>query len=93
MKTLAIIAVLSISLCGWPLVTNAAPITVINEVLYDGPGSDADDVFTELFGTPGLALDGWSLTGLALLQCADGDQWRRWFCIPDRRPHRWRHSR
>ena len=73
MKTLAIIAVLSISLCGWPLVANAAPITVINEVLYDGPGADADDVFTELFGTPGLALDGWSLTGT---NGADGSVYR-----------------
>ena len=63
MKALSIIAVLSICLCGWPRVTFATSMAVINEVLYDGPGSDADDVFTELFGTPGLALDGWSLTG------------------------------
>ena len=37
---------------------------VIQEVLYDGPGTDADDVFTELFGTPGLDLTGWSLVGI-----------------------------
>jgi hypothetical protein len=37
---------------------------VIQEVLYDGPGTDPDDVFTELFGTPGLDLSGWSLAGI-----------------------------
>lgn len=41
----------------------ASPVVIINEVLYDGPGGDGDDAFTELFGTPGLTLDGWSLTG------------------------------
>ena len=38
---------------------SATPI--IQEVLYDGPGSDADDAFTELSGTPGENLDGWTL--------------------------------
>jgi len=37
---------------------------VIQEVLYDGPGTDPDDVFTELFGAPGTSLDGWSLQGI-----------------------------
>jgi 5'-nucleotidase len=37
---------------------------VIQEVLYDGPGTDADDVFTELYGTPGTDLTGWSLAGI-----------------------------
>lgn len=37
---------------------------VIQEVLYDGPGTDTDDVFTELFGTPGTDLTGWSLAGI-----------------------------
>lgn len=46
--------------CG---TASAMPLLIINEVLYDGPGADADDVFTELFGTPGLTLDGWSITG------------------------------
>ena len=40
----------------------AAPI--IREILYDGPGSDADDVFTELSGAPGSNLDGWTLVGI-----------------------------
>ena len=40
----------------------AAPI--IREILYDGPGSDADDVFTELSGVPGSNLDGWTLVGI-----------------------------
>lgn len=62
MKALPIIITVIIFL-GCSQGVNATPFAVINEVLYDGPGSDADDVFTELFGTPGLALDGWSLTG------------------------------
>ena len=41
----------------------ASPV-VIQEVLYDGLGSDADDVFTELFGTPGASLNGWTLVGI-----------------------------
>lgn len=39
-------------------------IPVIQEVLYDGPGSDDDDVFTEILGTPGMSLEGWSLVGV-----------------------------
>jgi len=53
-------------------VLNAAPV-VINEVLYDGPGSDSDDVFTELFGTPGMSLDGWTLVGV---NGGNGDTYR-----------------
>ena len=41
----------------------ASPV-VIQEVLYDGLGSDADDVFTELFGIPGGSLNGWTLVGV-----------------------------
>lgn len=47
---------------SWTLPVSAMPVVVINEVAYDGPGSDADDVFTELFGSPFLSLDGWSVT-------------------------------
>lgn len=36
----------------------------INEVLYDGDGTDADDVFTELTGPPATSLDGWALVGV-----------------------------
>ncbi len=32
---------------------------IIEEVLYDGEGGDADDVFTELSGPAGTNLDGW----------------------------------
>jgi hypothetical protein len=63
MKTLPIIIAVCIALNCWSQGIWATPFAVINEVLYDGPGSDADDVFTELFGTPGLVLDGWSLAG------------------------------
>lgn len=43
---------------------SAQATVVIQEVLYDGPGTDPDDVFTELFGAPGTDLDGWSLQGV-----------------------------
>ena len=36
----------------------------IQEVLYDGSGSDAEEAFTEITGQPGMALDGWSLVGV-----------------------------
>ncbi|MCB9729210.1 MAG: lamin tail domain-containing protein [Deltaproteobacteria bacterium] len=42
----------------------ATPKVVIQELLYDGPGADADDVFTELMGPPGMSLTGWSLVGI-----------------------------
>lgn len=45
-----------------PAVAWAAPI--LYEVLYDGQGADADDVFTEIYGMPGTSLDGWSLRGI-----------------------------
>lgn len=41
---------------------HAGPI--LQEVCYDGDGSDADEVFTEIWGTPGLELDGYSLKGV-----------------------------
>lgn len=50
-----------ISLC---MVCSAQAAVVIQEILYDGPGTDPDDVFTELFGTPGTDLNGWSLVGV-----------------------------
>ncbi len=37
---------------------------IIQEVLYDGPGTDSDDVFTEIYGAPGTDLSGWSLSGI-----------------------------
>ena len=36
----------------------------IQEVLYDGSGSDAEEAFTEIAGEAGTALDGWSLVGV-----------------------------
>jgi len=63
MKALPIIIAVFISLNSWSPDVAASPFAVINEVLYDGFGTDADEAFTELFGTPGLVLDGWSLTG------------------------------
>lgn len=52
--------------CAVILPTELLPPTgavVINEVAYDGPGSDTD-VFIELKGPPGMALDGWSLVAI-----------------------------
>ena len=37
---------------------------VLHEVLYDGPGTDPDDVFTEITGPPGTILTGWKLIGI-----------------------------
>jgi len=50
---------------------SATPI--IQEVVYDGPGADADDVFTELYGAPGESLDGWTLVGV---NGGDGSDYR-----------------
>jgi hypothetical protein len=44
--------------------TSTAASPVIQEVLYDGPGTDAIDVFTEIFGVSGMSLEGWSLVGV-----------------------------
>jgi len=49
------------SLC---VALSAHAAVVIQEVLYDGPGTDGDDVFIELFGSPGTDLDGWSIKGI-----------------------------
>ena len=45
----------------------------IQEVLYDGAGSDAVDAFTELSGSPGTSLEGWSLVGI---NGGDGEPYR-----------------
>ncbi len=37
---------------------------LIQEVLYDGPGSDGDDAFTELVGPAGMTMEDWSLVGI-----------------------------
>ena len=55
-----IVAGLILSLC----ISLTQASVVIQEVLYDGPGTDSDDVFTELSGIPGTVLDGWSLAGI-----------------------------
>jgi hypothetical protein len=52
---------------------SAQATVVIQEVLYDGPGSDGDDVFTELSGMPGTDLEGWSLVGI---NGSDGQAYR-----------------
>jgi hypothetical protein len=43
----------------------------INEILYDTPGADNPaQLFTELWGSPGMSLSGWSLVGIS---GADGE--------------------
>ena len=51
----------------------AAAQVRIQEVLYDGAGSDVVDVFTELSGPAGTSLDGWSLVGV---NGGDGEPYR-----------------
>lgn len=41
---------------------NALPI--LSEVMYDGPSTDGDDVFTEIDGLLGTDFTGWTLVGL-----------------------------
>ena len=42
----------------------ACALPVISEIMYDGIGSDAPFVFTEIYGTAGLDLTGWALVGV-----------------------------
>ena len=46
----------------WAGEGSATPI--IQEVFYDALGPDRSFVFTELYGSPGTSLDGWSLVGM-----------------------------
>lgn len=43
---------------------SAHALPVLNEILYDGPGSDPEHVFTEIAGIPGFDLAGWRLDGV-----------------------------
>lgn len=45
-------------------VASASATPVISEVLYDASGTDAGNVFVELFGTPGESLDGLVIEGV-----------------------------
>jgi hypothetical protein len=46
-------------------VARAAPaLPVISEVLYDVTGSDDGALFVEIFGTPGLSVEGWVVEGV-----------------------------
>ncbi len=51
-----------ILLVGLAAGASAGPI--LQEVVYDGVGSDADDVFTEIAVEEGFSLTGWSLQGI-----------------------------
>ncbi len=44
-----------------PATANAV---LISEILYDASGTDAGNVFVELYGAPGTDLSGWSLQGV-----------------------------
>ena len=50
-----------LGLAGAILTPGVHAATVISEALYDAAGSDNGNVFVELYGTPGAALDGLSL--------------------------------
>jgi hypothetical protein len=47
-----------------PAAVTGASHPVLHEVLYDGPGTDPDDVFTEITGPAGTILTGWKLIGI-----------------------------
>ena len=51
---------------------NTTPVR-IQEVLYDGSGTDSEEAFTEITGPPGKALTGWSLVGV---NGSDGQSYR-----------------
>ena len=46
------------------LATPAAGAPILQEVFYDASGTDSGSVFTEIFGTAGISLDGWVLVGI-----------------------------
>lgn len=52
---------------------SVAAAAVISEILYDAAGTDAGNVFVELYGAPGTDLGGWSLRGV---NGADGNIYR-----------------
>lgn len=50
---------------GLPALAGAAHAgPILQEICYDGVGTDPDEAFTEIWGTPGLELDGYTLTGI-----------------------------
>ena len=51
------------ALCVGDGAAEPAPELLINEIVFDGPGSDVD-VFVELAGAPGAVLDGVELVGI-----------------------------
>jgi len=51
-------------LAATSLAAGAQANTVISEVLYDAAGTDRGNVFVELFGSPGTALNGLFLEGV-----------------------------
>lgn len=52
-----------LALCAIIGVVPAVQALVVNEIYYDGPGTDAG-TFTEILGEPGFVLDGYSLVGV-----------------------------
>ena len=54
----------TVALLTAALAAPAAAGPILNEVCYDGVGTDSDEAFTEIFGTPGMSLSGWYLRGI-----------------------------
>lgn len=45
--------------------SSASAVVMLNKVLYDNQGTDDPNVlFTELWGTPGTSLEGWTIVGI-----------------------------
>lgn len=54
----------ALTLLAGALATPARAGPILNEVCYDGVGTDADEAFTEIHGTAGMSLAGWSLRAI-----------------------------
>jgi len=54
--------ILACVLAGYSSLSQAQ--VLISELLYDAAGTDAGNVFVELYGTPGMSLDGFLLQGI-----------------------------
>ena len=56
---------LALAFCAvLPAAAQSGSTVRIQEVLYDGSGTDSEEAFTEITGPPGKALTGWSLVGV-----------------------------
>ncbi len=60
LSIMSLLVLLVVCFCG----ATAVGSPVIQELYYDSPSTDTDNVFTEILGTPAMDLTGWSLIGI-----------------------------